>query len=323
MKRIQQILLAILLVQAIISVIVYWPSEASTITGELLLGNFTADEVEFISIRDIDGNYLELSKSGSDWVLPVVGNFPANSEKVEQIIDKILAIKSNRLVTRTESSHQRLQVAEDDYSRMVVIGNDGGEENTIFIGSSTGAQATHIRKDGQDEVFLTGEISAWEAATNSSSWIDTVYLTISSEEIMDAVLENGYGIMEFERDETDRWVMKGLFDEEELDLSQLTSLLSKLTSLRMIEPLGIQDKVEYGFAEPLARLTLTIHDEELGVDEEITLLVGALTPEGDGYYVYSSASPYYVTISNFSIEDFVNFTKGDFLKKVPTPTPET
>jgi hypothetical protein len=112
MKRIQQILLAILLVQAIISVIVYWPSEASTITGELLLGNFTADEVEFISIRDIDGNYLELSKSGSDWVLPVVGNFPANSEKVEQIIDKILAIKSNRLVTRTESSHQRLQLRQ-------------------------------------------------------------------------------------------------------------------------------------------------------------------------------------------------------------------
>jgi hypothetical protein len=140
---------------------------------------------------------------------------------------------------------------------------------------------------------------------------------------MDVVLENVYGTIEFERDETDRWVMKGLFGEEELDLSQLTSLLSKLSSLRMIEPLGIQEKVEYGFDEPLAKLTLTIHSGELGVDEVITLLVGASTPEGDGYYMYSSASPYYVTVSNSSIEDFVNFSKGDFLKKIPTPTPET
>ncbi len=56
--------------------------------------------------------------------------------------------------------------------------------------------------------------------------------------------------------------------------------------------------------------------------ETYTLRVGAKDDEDNSYVVSSSESPYYVRVSNYTVKDFVERTRDDFLEQPPTPTPE-
>jgi hypothetical protein len=57
-------------------------------------------------------------------------------------------------------------------------------------------------------------------------------------------------------------------------------------------------------------------------DKTITLRVGAKEPDANRYTVISSESPYYVGVYEYSVKDFVEKTRDDFLQLPPTPTSE-
>ena len=105
--------------------------------------------------------------------------------------------------------------------------------------------------------------------------------------------------------------------------NNLTTLLTRLSSLAMIRPLGKADKPEYGLGQPTAVVTVKANDDSGGTKTTV-LRVGAKDDESNTYVVISSESPYYVRVAGFSVEDFVTRTRQDFLQAQPTPmaTPE-
>jgi hypothetical protein len=50
--------------------------------------------------------------------------------------------------------------------------------------------------------------------------------------------------------------------------------------------------------------------------------VGAQSEEDNSYVVSSSESPYYVRVADYTVENFVERVRDDFLELPPTPTPE-
>jgi len=63
-------------------------------------------------------------------------------------------------------------------------------------------------------------------------------------------------------------------------------------------------------------------DDE-GKVESLTLRVGAQSGEDNSYVVISSESPYYARAAGYSVEDYLEKTREDFLEPPPTPTPES
>ena len=313
-SRRNQILAGAAILQAVVAAIVLWPrANAGAATAEPLLPNL-ASGLSGFTITNADDESLSLAKDGGTWVLPDADNYPADAEKVTELIDKLADVTRARLATRTDGSHRRLKVHPDEFERRLDMKLDG--DTALYVGSSVGARSAHVRLDGADEVYLASDLSSWQMSPTENSWIDTVYLTIEKDDITHVLLRNDSGAMEFDKDAEAGWSLVGIADDEEFDEAKLTTLINRVSSLRMSKPLGREEKSEYGLAQPAAALTVTTKVGEDG-ENTYTLKVGARSSDEDDFVVRSSESMYHVEVSKWTAEDFTTRKREDFIKAPP------
>lgn len=328
MNRRNQILLGILVVQVFLIILVFWPRPASSGPGGPLLANFKASDVVDIQLSDDSGNQLQIAKQGDNWVLPQADAYPADASKITPFLSKLENLRTNRLVTQTEASHKRLKVADNDFNRKIEVKLSDGSSHTVFVGSSAGGTATHVRAGGQAPVYLSDQLRSWEVDATAGGWIDPVYFTVTQTATLTIALQNPQGLFEFERS-GEQWAMKGLAATETLNENNVTSLLSQASSVRMSAPIGKTEQESFGLKQPLAVITLTTKTEA-GEVQTHTLRIGSEQsepPKTEGgqetiYYVAASSdSPYFVRLASWSAETFINKKRDDFIQPPPTPTP--
>jgi len=316
MKRHHQILAGILVVQIILSVLVFWPRSAGTSVSEPLFPNLKADDIVALNITDADGKSIGLKKVSGNWILPEADDYPAKADKITPLLDKIVGLTTSRLVTRTDTSHKRLRVSPNDFVRRIEFETADGTKRTLYLGSSPSYGVTHFRVEGQSETYLTNALSTWETNATATAWVDSLYLNVPQDKIAKVTLENSHGRLIFTKNDQGKWTMSGLAAGETLDEAKVTSLVQRAASVNMIKPLGKKDQAAYGMDKPQAVVTLETEDRT------ITLRVGAKDPTDNTYVIISSESPYYVRVSEYTVKELVEGKHDDFLQAPPTPTPE-
>lgn len=336
MNRTNRILAALLVAQAAIVAIVFWARLAQSATDQPAAGPLFADlaanSVTSLRIEEQDGSGVSLARVDAGWVLPEADDYPALSDTVESLLDKVVALQADRPVTQTSASHGRLQVADDEFQRRLVLGTADGSTYTLYIGSSPQPRATHVRAGGQDEVYLVGDLSSIDANARPASWVDTAYLSVPSDQVVALTLRNANGELEFSRDVAGAedtgstepaWTLADLGEDELLDRALIASLVSRATTIRLAEPLGQDAQAEYGLDDPAAVITLTTRAEEEAEPQTITITIGARNPEDGSYVISSSHSPYVVRVAEFAVQEFVDATRASLLPQpTPAPTPE-
>lgn len=314
--RHNQILIILLAVQIAIGAAIFWPRTVASDTGGPLLAEFKTQDVAEVTISDGDDNHVTLKKQGDNWVLPEAGDYPAKGEDMNSLLEKISAVKTNRLVTQTEASQKRLQVADNDFNRRLQISMTDGSGYDLFIGSSAGVGATHVRADNQSEVYLTNELNAYETNALASNWVDTLFFSLPQTATTKLTLENQNGTFEFVRTD-DSWTLAdGLTGDEVLKEGSVTTLVNQASSVRMNEPVGKEMQPDFGLDNPTATVTLETPDGTF------VLKIGAQNPDDNSYIFSASNSPFIVRVSEFVGNNFVNKTRDDFVE-VPTPAPES
>ncbi len=314
MSKLNQILAITFVVQVVLAAFVFWPRPVASSGGGPLLPDYKAADVTRLTISDSEGKTLALAKNGENWVLPEAGDFPADAAKITPLLDKIEKVRTNRLVTQTEGSHARLKVAAADFNSLLEIGLKDGAGHKLYVGSSAGASATHVRADDRPEVYLTGDLTSFDANVQASAWINTLYFTVPQTATTGLTLENANGTFEFVK-EGETWTLKGLKAGETFNENNFTSLLSQAGGINMSEPLGQTAEAAYGLDKPLATVTLKT------ADKTYTLTVGAKSDEDNSYVVKSSESPYYVRVAEFTAQSFTDKKRDDFLQPPPTTEP--
>lgn len=315
MTRLNQILIGVLIVQLIVAAFVFLPQTLSSQAEvEALLPGLDIDRVATLTITSGEGRSLTLAKRNGAWVLASAGDYPTVEGDVLTLLQDIAAVQTNRLVTETPGSHKRLEVAKDDYQRLVELEADDGTTYRLYIGSSPTFGAAHVRVAGENEVYLTPELSAQDVGTLATDWVDTTYVSLPQEEVTAFTLQNGQGAFEFARD-GEAWSMAGLTGDEVLNENTVRTLLSRATMVRLQQPLGTTEEAAYGLDDPSAVVTL-----ETDGGETHTLRVGAQDAEDNSYVVAWSGSSFYVRVSESSVQDFVEKRRDDLLQQ-PTPTP--
>jgi ABC-2 type transport system permease protein len=314
------LLAGLLVVQLVVAAVVLWPRPAVSGEGEALFAGLEASRVVGLTISDSGGETVELARRDGAWVLPAASDYPVLEDRVPPLLDKIVALDTDRMVTQTRGSHSRLKVAEDEFERLVELTLDDSTRIRLYIGSSPSFGATHVRADGQDEVYLTSELTAQDAGVEPTLWVERTYFSVPRDEVVALTLENANGRFRFIKS-GEAWAMEGLAPDETLSDAAVQTLLSRATSVAMTRPLGKEEQDAYGMEEPAAVAVLESHSDEAG-DMTYTLSVGAQDPEDNSFVVLSSESPYYVRVAEFSVQDLVEKARDDFLELPPTPTPE-
>lgn len=318
MKRRNLILVGVLIAQIALTAVVFWPRSATAVEQEPLFPDLESDEIVSLTITDGDGNQILLEQEGDEWVLPEAGNYPALPDNVAALLDKIANLTTGRLVTRTETSHRRLQVTAEEFVRRVDFETAGGEEHTLYLGSSPSFGAVHFRLAGQSETYLTNDIAVADVPAQASGWVDTAYVSVPQAQVTRLQLENNQGTFTFERDDEGNWTMVELEADETLANTRVTATIRQATSIRLQRPLGTEELPEYGMDDPNAVVTL---EREEG--DPITIQVGTQDPDDNSYVVISSESSYYVRVSEMGAKNLVEYGREDFLESPTTPTPES
>lgn len=318
-NRRNQILAALVVVQLVFTAIVFWPRSTQA-EGGPIFSDITTDDIVALQVADNNGKQVQLEKQAGAWVLPEADNFPARSDKVSALLEKVLKLKDNRLVTQTEASHKRLQVATDDFVRRLEFRTQDGKAHVLYLGSSPTMSSLHFRLAGQDKVYLTNELSSFDASPQASAYIDTQLINQAAADITQMTVENAQGKLTFVRDENGDWVVQELAPDQPTDSTQLSALIGRITSLSMLRPLSKQPDPSYGLDQPQAVLRWTLHPAD-GDAQDFELQIGAKDPTNNDYFVKFSGSPYYVQVAPFAVEDFVNKAASDFALQ-PTPEPD-
>ncbi len=314
LNRTQWILTVVLLLQVALSVFTFWPRGGAAGGSEAMLPGLADAEVVAMTITDADANSITLRKVTGEWVLPSADDYPANAEQIDPLLETIAALTTQRLVTRTEASHKRLQVAADDFLRRVELEPADGAVHTLYIGSSPSYGTSHVRVEGRDETYLANDISQWDFGVNPVPWVSSTYFSLSQDDVKQVVLTNAQGTFTLDQGEDGNWTLAGLAADEELNTTEVNSVISKVTQVTMSRPLGRQSLPEYGMDSPLA--VITLHKEA----ETIIMSVGAQDPADNSYVVNVSTSPYYVRVSDYNARPLVENARSDFITPPATPT---
>ncbi len=317
-KRHHQILAAVLVAQLVLSVVVFWPQSSAVGEREALFPELDVQDVIHLTIEDDTGRMVELSRVSDDWVVPEADDYPAQTDAVNGLLEKLTTLSTGRLVAGNQTSHKRLEVAGDAFARRITFETSDGDEGTIYVGSSPQFGSVHFRMEGQNETYLTSELTTWDADPTVQAWIDTAYQSVVQDHVTLMRLENANGTFVFRREGEDTWTMvepASLEEGESLNQAQVRSVLRRAASVTMREPLGKEEKDAYGLDEPTAVVTLETDDNP------VTLYVGAKDDDA-GYVVKSSESDYYVLVATTAVSALVENGREAFVQE-PTPLPES
>ncbi|GIV81913.1 MAG: hypothetical protein KatS3mg051_1267 [Anaerolineae bacterium] len=350
MNRLNKILAFILALQIVLlAARALWPESESRASGEALLADFDTAAVTQLRISDGDGKQVVLKKDGDEWVLPDYGNYPALPTRVSLLLDKIKGLRTDRLITRSTTSHRRLRVSSDEFERLIEI--EGGDStHKLYLGKSGGGNTLHVRLDDQPQVYLVSGLAVSDAGVAVSSWINTLYFSVPSDQVISLRLQNANGTFEFTKS-GDSWNMAGLAEGETLNEQALKTLLNQITALYMSAPIGKEEQADFGLDAPQATIILRVLEPEETpeptpdiaqsplmtatpdpqatptatptpqyVEKEYTVLIGAT--RDDGVVAKSSASDYYVLLTEAVADRFTQKTRADFITLPSTPTPE-
>ena len=124
---------------------------------------------------------LEKVKKSGEWGLPEFDGFPANSQAVVQLIDRLTNTELGMQVSKQADSFDRMKVADNNFERKVEIGK-ASEMKTIFFGSAPALRQAHARLSGEKIVYAV-KFAPGDIDLKASDWIKKDLLVVDENKI--------------------------------------------------------------------------------------------------------------------------------------------
>ena len=303
MTKGNKILAALLVLQVVLLVVVFWPRSSDAAGGKLFLG-LEAVNVTAVTISDSDGRSIRLARTPFGCVLPEADDYPCEKNRLPDFLTRVEDITKTSLVAETKASHARLKVAEDEFERLIELDTAEGERHRLYLGTSPRTGSGHVRAAGQDRVYLAPSLSAAVSPVEASFWVDPSYVKVNPEQVTSFTQDNPQGMFRLEKNDEEGWVVAGAEDDRVLDQAKVTSLVGKLATLRLLRPLGKEELETYRLGAPVSKVAISTQAES-GNGEETVLRIGAKFEDEAAFVVKSSKSPYYVLMAEVAVADFI------------------
>ncbi len=124
---------------------------------------------------------LEKAKNSGEWGLPEFDGFPANSQAVIQLIDRLTNTELGMQVSKQTDSFDRMKVADNNFERKVEIGKSS-DMKTIFFGSAPALRQAHARLSGETIVYAV-KFAPGDIDLKASDWIKKDLLVVDEDRI--------------------------------------------------------------------------------------------------------------------------------------------
>ncbi len=267
-----------------------------TFQAEESLLSFNRQAVDGLRIED-GTDTLVLKKQEGKWLLPESGDFPASQPNVERLLDKLGALEKGWPVAKTRSAARRFAVDEEQFERKLTLFADDDAQATLYFGSAPGIRKVYVRSADEDEVFAV-DFNTWEANAQADDWIDKEILTLDESnverlEMPGIILQRTGG----------RLQVMSLEENEQTNVEESSTLLGKLSGLRIQSLLGTEVLPEYRQDEPAFEVSMTRQGGEV-------LGYRFSKPEDAAYYVLKRSDlDQYFKVADFQVLPVMETTR--------------
>jgi hypothetical protein len=248
---------------------------------------------------------LVLAKRGDAWVVASADGYPAQTDKVQGLIDKLVALKVREPVATQITSHNALKVGEHAYDKRLTI--KAGEAVTALVVGGAKGDSIHLRREGDAEVLLARGISAWAISDRVSTYVDTQYIKVDEPDRV--TVRNRNGTITLVKG-PQGWSVDELPADVQLDDTRVQAFVAAARAVQLVAPLGKTLKPEYG----LDRGTVV---EVIKGEATTSYTVGALA--GENHYLKAADNPYVITVGKFAVETLLTQTPDQFIKQAGMP----
>jgi hypothetical protein len=324
MDRTQRRLVGLLAVQLVLLAIVHWPfSRARSSGGEKLLATLGSVSPERIEIAGGEGSSVTLERRAGAWVLGSLAGYPVAPGKVEKLIQDLGHLTAGRPVASARGSHAALKVASDQFERRLRIWARASKSPTaeLFVGSSAGSGASHVRVGGSDRVFEASGLSAYDVPAEAGSWIERDLVPVRAEEVTGFEVANRNGSFAL-ASENGAWRvrMPAARVRATLDSSKVIELVRGLCGIPIDQPAGPMDERAQGLTAPEATVRLTAKVGGSGgagsPPAVVTIRIGAPVPaKPDSRYATCSGKDFAVIVPKYSFDRALSVELKELVKK--------
>jgi hypothetical protein len=213
------------------------PAQTPQIRTYLIQG-LDPDKVADMVISSND-NSINLLRRGSTFVVGEKDNYPATTERVNELFTEVLDIKTKELITDEPENHPDLEVTQDKARSIVrFLDKDANEITGVVIGKSTEGGDAYVRLAGSDRVYLCENVP-W-IRTSPMDYIDQKLVSVKRENIISITVTDANGItytLESEPNSSEITLAGGLPQGKKLS-SHSRSVFDALVSLRFDDVFG-------------------------------------------------------------------------------------
>lgn len=260
-----RLLALVLAVQLALALFTWWPADRAHLVARPLL-DVDPQSIDGIEIarRPAEGSppeWLKLSREGADWTIASASGYPADPEKIEQLVARLLELRVRAPIATSPSSHNALSVGERDYGRRLKI-RTGASERELVVGADR-SNSIRVRFADETDVYVATGISEFALADAASAYWPRDYVQVPVEEIRSFVIENEHGRLRAERN-VDGWTLADAPPDTRVDAEAIEQFLGEVTTLTLVEPLGVEPLPEYALESgPRIGWTLDASDQSI------------------------------------------------------------
>lgn len=257
--------------------------------------------VDRLTIESAEDGQVVLARKDDGWVLPHASDFPADTAKVDDLIQQLQDLKRGMAVATSASAHQRFKVTDDEFERRLVLASGDETLATLYLGSSPRVREVHARTS-DDAAIYSVPIGVYEVPADQDDWLDTTVLQVPLAEI-DKVTLPGFSLSRVteaasgddataqeSKDSAPRWTLDSSserLDADAIDQVKANELVRKLAQLSIDSVLGTESLPEYGLGEPVLVASLQRGGAGMEQPEQIEYRLGKREKEND--YVLKSS----------------------------------
>ena len=296
---------ALLAVQIGAALVLDW-SARGTLTPAAADRPLLAFDPQSVEVLRIDGKTdtgqaaIALTRSGQDWVLKDLGDFPADGTKIEALLNKLADLKRPLPVATSAESLKRHKVADDEYERRVVLESGGKPVVALLLGDSPGFRRQLARPAGESAVYDL-DLALHDVGNRPDDWLAKDRLQIDQQSV-EGIAAKDWELIKSK--EGWRFAESGAPTDKAPDPAAVVNLLGRLGNLSYRGVLGVEDKPDYNQSNPVMELKLKLKD---GSNRSYRI---SKPKEGQDYVLKPSDRPWYFKVADFDLEGILDQDKA-------------
>lgn len=321
MNRLNLILTVLLLVQAAaLTARNLQKDDGAEVQRTKVLDGVTSDTLSRLEIHDKDGSSITLEKGAEGWVLPALGGYPAAASKVDAIIADLVGLEVRKPMSESGDHLHDLEVADGHFRKKIRV-MAGTEETLLYVGTSARTGGVHLRKGGQSAVYSARDLDDWRLAPRTDAWIDVVAWDVDATRLEGLRTERSGAVLELKKGaggwEANDGVAPIVADPQKLD-----SRARQAARVTFTDVAGRFDSQDWGFATPVATITLAIRGEKEGDPATTRRLVVAEVPgDKNKFRLRVDDQPWVLVASSWAIDQIIGTDAAELAPDPPKADP--